>query len=66
MKNVYKVTVIVLILVGSTFSCANKNENISDPETEILGRWKLVTIESPMSGQSFDYSKYKIVFDFKA
>ena len=62
----FKHAAIALLLAGSFSSCANKMNNDPDPEKAILGKWKLVKTNNPMSGQSFDYSRYNIVYEFNA
>jgi len=32
----------------------------------IIGKWKLIKTVHPMSGQSLDYSKYNIFYEFKS
>jgi len=53
MKNIMKITTIVLLLATS-YSCKNKmnnNEEVTDPETAILGKWELVLLKSSVGNE---------------
>jgi len=56
-----------LLFIG----CKNGNGNEPKPEnninnTEIIGKWKLEKVDAPFVAQSFDYSQYNIVYEFKS
>jgi hypothetical protein len=65
---IFKIAVILLILTGIFSSCDNKiddDEIVDNPETAILGKWKLVKTSWPMGGTSTDYTKCSVVFEFR-
>jgi hypothetical protein len=73
MKNILKLTAILLILAGG-FSCSKENtENtgIGSPHREnIIGKWKLVEIITVIgygneNADTVDYSNSNIIYDFQ-
>jgi hypothetical protein len=61
-----------LLLTGSFTSCADKEgfmwpsgfETVNNPEEIIIGKWKLLKSEHPMTGNSADYSQCNVVYEF--
>ena len=66
-KNV-TIAIILLMMTGSISSCTNDNvdEDFNfNPKEKIIGKWKLIRSTHPWSGQSFDYSKCEVVYEFR-
>jgi len=57
-----------MMIVLSCFSCQNSSDEegvAGDIDFSIIGKWKLVKSEHPWGGQTIDYSKHSIVYEFR-
>jgi len=73
MKNILKITILLLIVVGSLSSCDKLRRfeweypEFDSYNKDIVGKWKLVEVKIPYARPvpiSFDYSQYDIVYEF--
>jgi len=67
MKKIFKLTVFLAILL--MFMGGGSCSDDIDPQKAILGKWRLVKVTAPFTPTgpiSYNYSKYNIIYEFKA
>lgn len=62
----FKIVTMMLLAMGSFFSCEKKGNSANEESAHIIGIWKLIKVTIPFTGESNDYSAYNIVHEFKA